>query len=35
MYLLDLALDTRTADLPTTSVPWERFEAILPSPTKV
>lgn len=26
MYLLDLALDHRIADLPTRSVPWERFE---------
>jgi hypothetical protein len=34
MYVLDLGLDTRTADLPTAAVPWERFEAILPPKTK-
>jgi hypothetical protein len=34
MYILDLGLDTRAANLPTTSVPWERFEAILPAPIK-
>jgi hypothetical protein len=33
MYILDLGLDTRSVDLPVTSVPWERFEALLPSPT--
>ena len=30
MYILDLGLDTRAMDLPTTAVPWDRFEAILP-----
>jgi hypothetical protein len=35
MYILDLGLDVRTVDLPTISVPWERFEAILPAPAKV
>jgi hypothetical protein len=34
MYLLDLGLDARSFDLPTTSVPWERFQAILPAETK-
>jgi hypothetical protein len=34
MYILDLGLDTRAVDLPTISVPWERFEAILPAPAK-
>jgi hypothetical protein len=34
MYVLDLGLDTRVADLPVTSVPWERFEAILPPKAK-
>jgi hypothetical protein len=29
MYVLDLGLDTRSADLPTKPVPWERFESIL------
>jgi hypothetical protein len=31
MWLLDLGLDARCCDLPTTKVPWERFEAILPA----
>jgi hypothetical protein len=31
MYVLDLAVDTRTLDLPTVAVPWDRFEAILPA----
>jgi len=30
MYLLDLGLDTRSFDLPTTSVPWDRFRSMLP-----
>jgi hypothetical protein len=30
MYILDLGLDTRAVDLPSRSVPWDRFEAILP-----
>ena len=34
MYLLDLGLDTRTVDLPTIAVPWDRFEAILPGPAR-
>lgn len=34
MYILDLGLDTRSFDLPAVPVPWERFEALLPSPTK-
>ena len=34
MYLLDLGLDTRTLDLPTLPVPWDRFESILPAPLK-
>ncbi len=34
MYVLDLGLDTRVVDLPTTAVPWERFEAILPAAAK-
>jgi hypothetical protein len=34
MYLLDLGLDTRAVDLPTTTVPWDRFEAILPEPAR-
>ena len=29
MYILDLGLDTQTADLPSKSVPWERFESTL------
>ncbi len=29
MYILDLALDTRTADVPTKPVAWTRFEAVL------
>ena len=29
MYILDLALDSRTADIPTKSIPWGRFESIL------
>jgi hypothetical protein len=29
MYILDLALDRRTASVPTKSVPWGRFEPIL------
>ncbi len=29
MFLLDLALDTRSADIPTRSVPWKRFEIAL------
>jgi hypothetical protein len=29
MYLLDLGLDTETADLPAKAVPWQRFEATL------
>jgi hypothetical protein len=31
MYILDLGLDTRAVDLPTSAVPWDRFEAILPA----
>jgi hypothetical protein len=31
MYLLDLGLDTRTVELPTFAVPWERFEGLLPA----
>jgi len=31
MYILDLGLDTRAMDLPTSAVPWDRFEAILPA----
>ena len=27
MYILDLGLDTRCADLPAKPVPWDRFEA--------
>jgi hypothetical protein len=30
MYVLDLGLDPRAVDLPTTAVPWKRFEAIMP-----
>jgi hypothetical protein len=29
MYLLDLALDRRTADIPLRDVPWGRLEAVL------
>jgi hypothetical protein len=29
MYILDLTLDTSSADLPAKPVPWERFEATL------
>jgi len=29
MYILDLGLDTETADLPSKLVPWDRFEATL------
>ena len=29
MYVLDLALDTRTAPVPTKAVPWGRYEGIL------
>jgi hypothetical protein len=29
MYILDLCLDTETADLPSKPVPWERFESTL------
>lgn len=29
MYLLDLGLDTQSADLPSKSVPWKRFESTL------
>jgi hypothetical protein len=29
MYILDLGLDTQSADLPSKSVPWERFESTL------
>jgi hypothetical protein len=29
MYVLDLGLDTRSADLPAKSVPWDRFESTL------
>ncbi len=29
MYILDLGLDTETADLPSKLVPWERFETTL------
>lgn len=29
MYILDLALDRRTAEIPLKSVPWGRFEAVL------
>ena len=29
MYLLDLALDRRTAPIPTRPVPWGRFEGVL------
>lgn len=29
MYLLDLALDNRTANIPTKAVPWGRFESVL------
>jgi hypothetical protein len=29
MYILDLALDRRTADIPLRVVPWGRFEAVL------
>lgn len=29
MYVLDLALDTRTAPVPTKKIPWVRFEAVL------
>jgi hypothetical protein len=31
MYLLDLGLDTKSADLPSKSVPWKRFESTLRS----
>ncbi len=34
MYVLDLGLDTRTVDIPTIAVPWERFEAIVPAKPK-
>jgi hypothetical protein len=34
MYILDLGLDTRTVDLPTRAVPWERFQTILPPEAK-
>ena len=29
MYILDLGLDTKSADLPSKSVPWKRFESTL------
>jgi hypothetical protein len=29
MYVLDLGLDTKCADLPSKSVPWKRFESTL------
>lgn len=29
MYVLDLPLDNRTADIPTKAVPWGRFETVL------
>jgi len=29
MYILDLGLDTKTADLPSKPVPWDRFETTL------
>lgn len=29
MYVLDLALDRRTADVPVKAVPWGRFEGVL------
>ena len=29
MYILDLGLDTQSADLPAKSVPWERFDTTL------
>ena len=29
MYVLDLALDKRTAAIPTKAIPWGRFEAVL------
>ncbi len=29
MYILDLGLDTKTADLPSKPVPWERFDTTL------
>jgi hypothetical protein len=29
MYILDLGLDTQSADLPSKSVPWKRFESTL------
>jgi hypothetical protein len=29
MYVLDLALDKRSAPLPTKAIPWGRFEAVL------
>jgi hypothetical protein len=29
MYILDLGLDTDSADLPSKSVPWQRFEPTL------
>jgi len=42
MYILDLGLDTQSADLPAKPVPWERFETTLkklgieaPEPVKV
>jgi hypothetical protein len=31
MYILDLGLDTRAVELPSSPVPWERFEAMLPA----
>jgi hypothetical protein len=31
MYVLDLGLDTQSADLPSKEVPWERFETALES----
>ena len=29
MYLLDLGLDTQSADLPAKPVPWDRFDSTL------
>ena len=29
MYILDLGLDNRSADLPAKPVPWDRFESTL------
>jgi hypothetical protein len=34
MYVLDLGLDSRAVDLPTTAVPWERFQSLLPRAAK-